>query len=250
MLFGAVIVAVYLAAATVTGVVRHGDVRPLYDGFLPPSSYRFVDPPQFFASGNVKPESMSTSISLGPDGSQPAGFSTPDGQFVVSLPRAAIPAAAAETTVTVRVTPLAPRNADALPRGLRPNGNAYRVDMSYTRSGTTVTRFAKPGTLLIGLPEIGNHLFFSAGAATWSQLPSRAIPPRELSLTASFAAPGYYMAATSLPELTAQPGHSRRTAVVLGVVTAVVAIGLFAGAYIVVVRRRRRAIGREVPDAS
>jgi hypothetical protein len=239
-LLGMAIVAVYLAAVALTGATRHDDARPLYDGFTPPPTYRFVDPPPFFASGNVAPRDLATSIALGPDGSDAAGFATPDGQFVVSLAPGAIAAAPGATTVAVRVTPLAPRHLAPVPGGLRANGNAYRVDMMYQPSGVNITHFAKAGTLLLEIPEIGKDLFVSADATTWSPQAARAIPPRELSLSTTFAAPGYFLAATGLPALAAQPGRSTNTAVVLGIATAVGAMVVFGAAYIVVRRRRTR----------
>jgi hypothetical protein len=240
VLLGAAVIAAYLVAVTVTVALRPNDARPLYDGFTAPSSYRFVDPPPFFASGNVTPKPMSTSIALGPDGSEPTGFSTPDGQFVVSLGAGAIPPAGDATSVAVRVTPLAPHGLPPVPGGLRANGNAYRVEMTYEPTGARIARFGKPGSLLIEIPELGTTLFRSVVAATWSPLPARTIPPRELSLSARFETPGDYLAATNLPVLAAPPGRSGRGATALGIATALGAGILFAAAYIAIARRRRR----------
>jgi hypothetical protein len=240
LVFGIVAVAAYLVAVTITVALRHDDARPLYDGFVAPTSYRFVDPPSFFAAGNVEPRALTTTIALRSDGSAAAGFATPDGQFVVSLGPGAIAPRPGATSVAVHVTPLAPRRLSPVPAGLRANGNAYRVELTYQPAGGAVSRFTRPGTLLVEIPELGTALFVSPDAKEWSTVAARPIPPRQLSLSASFAAPGYYVAATSLPELASQPGRSRRSAIVLGVVTAVVALAVFAGAYLVV-RRRRRA---------
>jgi hypothetical protein len=241
LMFGAVVVAVYLVAVTITVALRHDDARPLYDGFVAPTSYRFVDPPSFFTAGNVEPHDLSTTIALRSDGSVAAGFATPDGQFVANLGRGAVAPRPGATSVEVHVTPLAPRRLSPVPDGLRANGNAYRVEMTYQPAGGTVTRFTGPGTLLVEIPELGTALFASADAKTWSPLAAHLLPPRQLSMSASFAAPGYYVAATSLPELASQPGRSHRTAIVLGVATAAVALVLFGGGYVVVRRRRRRA---------
>ena len=241
LLVGASVVALYLVALMITGAIRHDDTRPLYDGFTPPPSYRFVDPPPFFAADNVEPEPMSTTIALGAVGSEPAGIATPDGQFVVSLGRGAIAPEPGATSVAVHVTPVAPNTLIPVPNGLRSNGNAYRVDMTYEPTGTTVTRFAKPGTLLLEIPELGSRIFVSPDANRWSELRARSVSPSLLSLSAEFAAPGYYVAATNLPELAGQPGRSRHTALVLGIVVAVVAVVLFSTVYFVVARRRRKA---------
>jgi len=238
VLWGLVVMAIYLVTVPVTAALRPGGARPLYDAFTLPSSYRFVDPPAFFSSGNVKPQAMATTIALSPHGSAAAGFATPDGQFVVSMGAGAIEASAGATSVAVRVTPLAPRTLGAVPGGLRANGNAYRVEMTYQPSDAPVARLEHPGTLLLEIPELGPSLFVSPDGTAWSSLAARTIPPRELSLSASFAAPGYYLGATSLPELASQPAHTRHSAILLGVLTAAVGVVVFGAAYVIVKRRR------------
>src|SRR5262249_55516054 len=79
---GCAIVAAYLVVLGVTVRLRPDHARPLYDSFVAPESYQFVDPPAFFAAGNVEPKAVSRRISLGASGSVPAGIATPDGQFV------------------------------------------------------------------------------------------------------------------------------------------------------------------------
>jgi hypothetical protein len=236
------VVCTYLAAAVATVLLRGDHVRPLYDGFVPPSSYHFVDPPSFFAAGNVQPQPLSATIELGPGGSKAAGIATPDGQFVIDLAAGAISPSSGDTSVAVHITPLAPSQVPAVPQGLRANGNAYRVDMTYAPSGQPVRAIAVPGTLLVEIPELGNHLFLSSDADTWTAVASQVLPPRQLSLTASFAAPGTYLAATSLPELAA-PSSSSHSAIVLGIVVAVLALVLFAAAFFFVRRRRPRRPG-------
>jgi hypothetical protein len=113
--------------------------------------------------------------------------------------------------------------------------------MTYQPTGARVSRFAKPGSLLIEIPELGNALFVSTDAAPWSQLPARVIPPRELGLSARFGATGDYVAATSLSEHAAQPGRSQSIAIALGAATALAAAACFAVAFVVVARRRRAA---------
>ena len=242
LVVGLAVVVVYLAAVSVTIALRDGHVRPLYDAFVPPSSYRFVDPPAFFASGNVRPSATSATIALSPDGSEPTGLATPDGQFVINLPRGAIAPKEGATAVAIQITPIAPRHLPPALAPLRPNGNAYHVEITYRPHGGRVTHFAKPGTLLLEIPEVGRQLFKSAGADAWILVPSRVIGPSQLTMTAAFGAPGDYLAATSLPELTAPPGHSSHVAIVLGVATTILAALMFLGTY-AVVRKRRHAAG-------
>jgi hypothetical protein len=232
------VVCAYLAALAVTVSLRGDHVRPLYDGFVPPNSYHFVEPPAFFASGNVKPQPLSTAIKLGTGGSEAAGIATPDGQFVVDLAKGAIAATNGATSVDVQITPLAPSHLPAVPEGLRPNGNAYRVEMTYRPSGEPVRSFANPGTMLIEIPELGNHLFLSTDANAWKAVASQAVPPRQLSLTSTFSATGTYLAATNLPELTTAPSDSH-SAVLLGVGVGALALVIFGIAFFTVRRRRR-----------
>jgi len=241
---GLAVTVVYLLAVVATAAFRGDGARPLFDGFVPPSSYRFVDPPQFFAPGNVQPGSMATTLALGPDGSGPAGFATPDGQFVVNLARGAIQAAPGATSVQVQVTPIAPRHTRPVPGGLRANGNVYEVNMRYEPTGTQVTRLVRPATLLMELPELGNALFVSPDGTRWTRLRSRPVSADQLTLTANFTGPGFYVAATDLPELVVQPAGAQRSAIWIGIATASGALVLFAVGALVVVRRRRVREGR------
>jgi hypothetical protein len=235
---GLTLVAIYVAALGVTVALRTDQVRPLYDGFAPPASYRFVDPPPFFTPGNVEPAPTSESIALGTAGSAPAGIATPDGQFVISLGRGALPDARGASTVEVRVTPIAPAKLGPVPDGLRANGNAYRVEMSYQPRGGTVTTLEKPGSLLMEIPEIGDRLFASPDGKQWHATPARVITPRQLTMTSTLRVTGYYLAATSLPELAGPSTHSSHVALIVGAATIVVALVLFGIGYLIVRTRR------------
>ncbi len=126
-----------------------------------------------------------------------------------------------------------------MPLGLRANGNAYRVEMTYEPSNAAVTAIAMPGTLLVELPEVGNRLFRSPTGRSWSMLPSRAVSASQLSLSAEFTGPAYYVAATSLPELAGPTGRSSHRALMLGIGVAVLAVLVLLAGY--VVQRRRRS---------
>lgn len=235
---GAVIVVVYVMVAAVSIALHPDHARPLYDSFVPPASYRFVDPPAFFAAGNVKPTETVAHIPLDANGSAAAGIATTDAQFVLDLARGAIAPAPGANSVEVRITPVAPRELGALPNGLRANGNAYRLAMTYEPTGTPVTAFVRLGTLLMEIPELGTDLF-TMPASAWQPLTSRTLPPRQLTLTARLAQPGVYLAGTRLPELAASSHRgSSHVAIVVGVVTGLVALALFGIAYVVARRRR------------
>ena len=236
---GAVAVVAYVVVAAATIALHRDHARPLYDSFVPPSSYRFVDPPAFFAAGNVKPHEAVAHVPLDGGGSAPAGVASPDGQFVIDLARGAIAPAPGATGVEVRITPLAARHLAPLPDGLRADGNAYRVEMTYQPTGAPVTSFRKPGTMLMEIPELGRDLF-TMPSAEWVPLASRTVPPRELTVAAQFARPGVYMVGTHLPELAAPSTGRSHAGLIAGVVTAAIALALF-GIVFLVVRRRMSA---------
>ncbi len=244
---GVVLLGAYLVVLAVTVGLRSDHVRPLYDGFAPPPPYQWVDPPSFFASGNVTPESVTATVALSRDGSVPAGIATPDGQFALNLGRGAIAPSSGASSVTVKITPVAPDDLGPLPArsGLRPNGNAYLVSMRY-ENGKAVTRTeAGSSTIVVEIPEIGTGLFAAPHDSgprghAWSEVEATAVPPRELSLTASFERPGYYLAGTNLPELVGSDDSSSDDAVLIGIGAGVLVIVVLLFAVLLVRRRRRR----------
>jgi hypothetical protein len=238
-LTGAIVAVVYVVMVAVTVTTRREHVRPLYDGFAPPSHYQWVDPPSFFTTGNVTPKAATTSISLGTAGSAAAGFGAPDGQFTVDLPRGAVAPRASEDHVALTITPLAATKFRPLPDGLRANGNVYRVDVRYARSGARVATLAKPGTMLVEIPEVGQAFFESRDGHTWKRVPSSALGARQLSLSSAFVTPGYFVSGTSLPELVASKSSTRNGWLAAGAVAAV-AVVLIAGAVFIARRRLRR----------
>jgi hypothetical protein len=113
--------------------------------------------------------------------------------------------------------------------------------MSYEPLGGTLTKVAVSGSLLMEIPEIGDRLFVSPDGQEWAPVRSGVITPRQLTMTSTFRVTGYYLAATSLPELAAPKGHASRVALVVGVLTVALALLIFAGAYVVVRNRRSAA---------
>ncbi len=241
VVLGALVLGGYLVVLAVTVGLRSDHVRPLYDGFTTPPSYRWVDPPAFFAAGNDTPAPVTRSVAVGRVGSEAAGIATPDGQFVLNLGRGAIATRAGAKRVDVTITPVAPGDLARVPSGLRANGNAYRVVMRYEPGGAAVGALAHPGTLVLEIPELGDHLFTSRLGRRWTEIPARAVPPRDLSLTAPWSGPGYAVGATDLPELVA-PSRSSSHAVAIAVGVAVVAVVLLVATFLIV-RRRHRPTG-------
>jgi len=246
LLAGLGAVLAYLLVAT---MLTSGPVRPLFDGFAPPPEYRWLVPPPAFAAGNTPPEGVRTTIALGPDGSAARGVSTPDGQVVLTFGTGAIAPHGGDRSVRVSVTPVDGNRLRALPRGLRPNGNAYRLALTYAPSGDPVTELAKPGTLVLTVPELGWALYRDDGSA-WQEVSAQPVPPRGVDLTAQLTAPGDYLDGTDLP---LPPGPDPTTTdnagwIALGIGVAAV---LLIGAALLVARRRRRArisASAEIPD--
>jgi hypothetical protein len=237
---GVAIVIAYVGALAITVAVRDARVRPLYDGFAPPSSYRWVDPPAFFAAGNEKPGPVTSTVALGPSGSQAAGIATPDGQFVIDLAGGAIAPHGSDRRVDVAVTPIDPKHLPTVPLHLRANGNAYRVAMTYEPSNTPVAALARPGTLLVELPEVGTQLFRSDDSRHWTTVSSRAVSSTQLSLSAAFSAPAVYVGATNLPELAGSTGSAGNHSLALGIGVGVLALLLVVVGAFVARRVRRR----------
>ena len=240
VVLGALVLGAYIVVLAVTVGLRSDHVRPLYDGFTTPPAYRWVDPPAFFASGNDAPAPVTQAVPLGREGSEAAGIATPDGQFVLNLGRGAIATRAGSKRVDVTITPVAPGDLARVPSGLRANGNAYRVVMRYEPGGARVGALAHPGTLVLEIPELGDHLFTSHLGRRWTEVRATAVPPRDLSLTAPWSGPGYAVGATDLPELVA-PSRSSSHAVAIAVGVAVLAVLLLVVTFLQVRRRRRSA---------
>jgi hypothetical protein len=217
--------------------LRDENVRPLYDGFAPAPSYRWVDPPPFFAAGNSEPAGVTRTIALGRDGSEASGIATPDGQFVLNLGAGAIAPSAGATRVAVTIRPRTVGGLGHLPHGLRANGNTYGVTMYYEPSHVAVATLHEPGSLALQVPEVGADLFTSARGIRWEGVPAESLPPRDLTLTARFVAPGYYVSGTSLPELVAPASDSSSNALWLGLLAVTVTLALIATGFVVAKRR-------------
>lgn len=75
----------YVAAATVTGQLGPLSRRPIFDGFLPPPPYRWVDPPPSLEDTNQEPLSQTSSVPFKRETSQSQVISTPDLQASIFL---------------------------------------------------------------------------------------------------------------------------------------------------------------------
>ncbi|MEW6155140.1 MAG: hypothetical protein AB1673_14325 [Actinomycetota bacterium] len=218
---GLVLAVIYAAVAVVS--YRSGTGRPLFDGFAPPTPYRWVDPPPEFRAGNQPPRSSTFEVALGPMGSPNASGSSEDGQVILSFAAGAFPPNAEDARVVVTVTPLDPATLAPPPASLGPDGNAYRVDMAYAPSGREVTELAVPGDVFVVVPEPAQALLFSSDGRTWAPLEFR--PVQDLGqIGGAFTRPGHLLAVAppvARPSDTAGTDEATRLAI-----TAAVTAGL------------------------
>ena len=241
---GVALVAVYLLA--VTGTLPLGrNVRPLFEGIGPPPVYRWVKPPAAFASGNIPPRPSDTDIPLGPTGSQQTGAQSEDNQLVLNLaPNAAAPHPP-DASVRVHIEPLDPATLGPTPPEFRPNGNAYRVTLTYQPSGTPVTSLTAGGNVLLTVPLPAAGLLYSGDGRTWSKLPTQIVPGQPI-VGGEFRSPGFYVGAThpAAPAKSGGGGSSGTIIVAVLVVALALALGLFP-----LVRRRLRGPRQSKPAA-
>jgi hypothetical protein len=195
VLAGALAGVLYLAAAFALRYTGRGRGRPLFDSFSPPAPYGWVNPPSELARGNVKPKSAQGSAALGANGSADLSVATGDGQAFISLNQGAIPAHPPDSKVDLDVTPEDASTLAAFPPGLRFEGNAYRVRLTYQPSSAPVVTIATPGTIALTASGVATEVLFSPdGKQPWQTLPTKAFGA-QAGLSASFANAGFYVVA-------------------------------------------------------
>ena len=211
---GAVLAAVYLVVAAATATWAPGRLRPLFDGFgSHPGVYNWVNPPREFAEGNSRPESSETEVRFDTSGSLAISGGPKDGQALAALVPEALKAHFPDTTATLTITPVDSTTLGPLPAGLRPEGNAYRIEVAYDPSGTKVTSFEKPGSVGLTSAAPADTLLYSADGRTWEKEEGTKLPT-DNGLTGPLAAPGYYLAASPGPLRAAAAGGGSGSGVV------------------------------------
>ncbi|HUQ62521.1 MAG TPA: hypothetical protein VM121_02055 [Acidimicrobiales bacterium] len=241
---GAAAGALYALVAVVTIRASDSHVRPLFEGIGPNTPYQWVNPPKAFAAGNVKPHANDSAVSLGPNGSPLAGAGSTDGQILLNLPEGAFPPHPPDDRVIVRLTPFDPGKLARPPDELRSNGNAYKVEFLYQPSGEAITAVAKPGNVILTVPEPAQGLLFSPDGQNWQKLESQGIGGVG-TVGGPFTDAGFYLGATS--SFTDPPGEGDGDSsgiggiVVVGVLTVALAFLLgFGPALLRRLHRRRR----------
>ena len=133
-----------VAAVLAAGLLWAAPALAHDEGLTP---YRYVvAPPGVTSQGPA--QSGSSTQPLGQFGF--AG--TTDNQMQLTLPEGALLPETDQTGVRVQLDQLAPGSLPALPAGLEPEGNGYRVRLSYTPSGAPLTRLNTPATLGLSAP--------------------------------------------------------------------------------------------------
>jgi hypothetical protein len=136
--------------------------RPVYDGNAPPAPYRWVDPPEELAEGNLQPQPTTAILEITRRGTQPRGVLTSDAQAQATLPEGAFEEARGARSVAFRLEPLDPDRQAPPPRGLQFDGNAYRTTAEYEPRGgqadlrttmTVVLRYPRHATVLLRLDD-------------------------------------------------------------------------------------------------
>jgi hypothetical protein len=238
-LLGAAALAAYVIVAVATVRLTDHHVRPLFEGIGPAPPYQWVDPPREFASGNVKPHAVEREVVLVPIGSPLTSISSGDAQVVVNLPDGAVPPREGDTAVVVTFEPLAPTTLAPPPPGLRADGNAYRVAFAYKPSGQAVATVAKPGNIVMGLPEPGETLLWSADGKRWERVATQPVGG-PTTLGTRFERAGYYLGAAA----PTTEGKESSTGRIIAVIAIVVGVALALGFGPVLVRRWRRPKSR------
>jgi hypothetical protein len=192
---GALLVVAYVAVALATDAWAPVRLRPLFDGFAShPGTYRWIKPPEEFAQGNLAPEAAQARVAFDGGTSRAVLAETFDGQAMASVPAGAVPPHQSDTAALVDVTPLDPSTLGPLPPGLRPEGNAYRVSVTYVPSDAALQALSSPGVAGVTSREVSDTLLFSTDGRTWRPAEGKPVAGGR-GFTGALTETGYFMAA-------------------------------------------------------
>ena len=236
---GAALAVLYAAVVVATSLTTGHPVRPLLDGAGTATPYRWVKPPWYVGSANIKTGPSHQDIAFENGASPLIGVTSEDAQMILNLPQGALPPRDGASAVRASFTPLDPKKLARLPGGLRANGNAYRVEMAYEPSAEPLRALTTSGNVVMVVPEEAEKLLFSADGKTWSELPTHQLGD-PMTVGSAFNTPGYYVVGTSLPEF-ANPDQGSGTKRTVGIVMVVVALALLMGFVLPTILRRSRA---------
>jgi hypothetical protein len=169
---GVAVVALYATSAWFSGHLSPLARRPLLDGLVPPTPYRWVDPPPELAGTNLAPASATFRVELGNRGSLTAIVTTDDAQVTLILPRGTFAESAGERGVEVRIEPLAPSEIEPPdpPAGIL--GNVYRLRADYVPSGERAALAGDARVVLVypflSTDHFGHSVISSPDGVDWT----------------------------------------------------------------------------------
>ncbi len=236
---GFLLAGLYALAVVTTGLITDHPVRPLFDAIGGSTPYKWVKPPWYVGSTNIKPGPSSTDIAFENGTSPLIGVNSEDAQIILNLPQGALPARDGDTAVRVSFTPLDPKKLAEPPGGMRPDGNAYRVEMTYQPSGQPVGQTATSGNVIMVVPDEAQKMLFSLDGKSWDELPTQMLGDPN-TVGSAYNRPGYYLVGTALPEF-ANPNQEDGKKRVIGIVMVVGALALLLGYVLPTILRRSRA---------
>jgi hypothetical protein len=175
LLFGALVVAVYVVGAAISTQLSPFGTQPVLDGLAPPPPYRWVDPPPDLAAANKKPFGGTFPLKFTGGRSEAGAFTTRDSQLSMILDPGALPATGNPSGASVSITPLGTA-AGYGPSGYTIDGNVYRIEIKERPSGDRLKRFAKPQRVILVYPADHSfvkpkHLIAVSGdGASWTTL--------------------------------------------------------------------------------
>lgn len=236
----------YAVIVAGTDLVSHRPVRPLFDAIGGAIPYKWVNPPWYVGSTNIKPGASSTDIPLENGTSPLIGVNSEDAQIILNLPQGALPPNGADTAVRASFTPLDPKKLARPPGGMRPSGNAYRVEMTYQPSGDPVRQVTTSGNVVMVVPDEAEKMLFSSDGKSWDELPTQLLGDPN-TVGSAFNTPGYYLVGTTLPEFV-NPNEDEGRKRVLGIAMIVGALALLLGVVLPTILRRSRAAQAAVTE--
>ena len=229
----------YAVVVVATGLTGGHPVRPLFDGVGATTPYKWVKPPWYVGSANIKPEPSHTDIAFDNGTSPLTGVNSSDSQLILNLPRGALPSHAGDTAIRATFSPLDPKKLAEPPSGMRPDGNAYRVEMTYQPSGAPVPTTSQSGNVIMIVPDEAEKILFSLDGKSWDELPTHMLGDPN-TVGSAFNKAGYYLVGTTLPEFQ-NPNKGNGTKRVAGIALVVVALALLLGYVLPTILRRSRA---------
>ncbi|MCA1846277.1 MAG: hypothetical protein LC792_24395 [Actinobacteria bacterium] len=236
---GLLLAGLYAVSVVATGLLSAHPARPLFDSVGGATPYKWMAPPWYVGSANIKPGPSTTDVAFENNTSPLAGFTSEDAQIILNLPQGALPYKAGATAVRAAFTPLDPKKLGKPPDGMRPDGNAYRVEMTYQPSGDPVTQVTRSGNVVMVVPDEAEKMLFSLDGKSWDEIPTSMLGDPN-TVGSAFNKPGYYLVGTTQPEF-ADPNKGKGAKKTVGIVLIVVALALLLGFVLPTILRRSRA---------